>query len=125
MMGYAPHFLAVALGGALGSLARYALTLAWPGRVFPFATLSINLAGSFLMGFLLVLCSERLVLEPALRAGLLAGFLGGFTTFSAFSMENLLLLEKGQFLLVSLYVLASVGGGLLAAWGGTALARQF
>lgn len=125
MTGYFPHIFAVALGGAVGSVMRYGLSLMWPARGFPYATLTINLVGSFLMGFLLMVLTERVALDPALRAGLLAGVLGGLTTFSAFSMENVLLLERGQVTLAILYILCSVLGGLLAAWLGMVLARQF
>lgn len=122
-----PVLVAVAAGGALGSVLRYLATLAvqaWLGRAFPYATLLINVSGSFLMGFLFILTLDRLSLDTTLRTGLLTGVLGGYTTFSTFSMESLLLLEEGAWLRAGLYALLSTGLGLLAAWFGASLARQ-
>ena len=65
------------------------------GRDFPYATLSINVGGSFLMGFLFIETLERLTISPALRTGILTGFIGGYTTFSTFEMEIFLLVEDG------------------------------
>ncbi len=91
-------YIAIAIGGTLGCWARFALTGTVQtvfGRDFPYATLSINVLGSFLMGFLFIETLERLTLPPAVRTGILTGGLGGFTTFSTFSMESLLLGEDG------------------------------
>ena len=120
-------YLAIAIGGTLGCWARYGMTLLiqaiW-GREFPVATLSINVLGSFLMGFLFIETLERLTIGPHLRIGVLTGFLGGFTTFSTFAMESLLLAEQGEPGKSALYVLLSVGLGLLAAFGGASIARN-
>jgi CrcB protein len=122
-----PTFLAIAVGGTLGCWARYAMTNAvqavW-GRAFPYATLSINVIGSFAMGFLFIVMLERLTTSPTLRAGILTGFLGGFTTFSTFEMETLLLGQAGEAAKAVLYVVLSVGLGFLAAFGGAYLARN-
>lgn len=123
-----PAVLAVAAGGALGSVLRYGVTLlvqGWLGRFFPYATLFINVSGSFLMGFLFVLTLDRVSIDPALRAGILTGVLGGYTTFSTFSMETLALLEEGAWLRAGLYLGLSLLLGLTAAWAGATLARQF
>jgi protein CrcB len=83
------HYLAIALGGALGSVLRFALNEAVSarfGRAFPWGTLSINVIGSFLIGLLAVLLIERWEVSPAVRLGLMVGVLGGFTTFSSFSL---------------------------------------
>jgi fluoride exporter len=94
------------------------------GRDFPYATLSINVLGSFLMGFLFVETLERLTVSPELRTGILTGFIGGFTTFSTFSMEILLLAEQGFAAKGLLYLLLSIGLGLTAAFGGAYIARN-
>lgn len=88
---------AVAIGGALGSVARYLAVngmAAWLGRAFPYGTLAVNVAGSFLMGVALALLVQRGLLGEPWRAGLMAGLLGGFTTFSAFAGETLVLAQQ-------------------------------
>jgi fluoride exporter len=94
------------------------------GREFPLATLSINVIGSFLMGFLFILTLERLMIPPSVRVGVLTGVLGGYTTFSTFEMETLLLAENGEFLKAALYVVLSVVIGFAAAFGGAYIARN-
>jgi CrcB protein len=120
-------YVAIAIGGALGCWARFAqtnLVQAVYGRDFPFATMSINIIGSFLMGFLFIETLERLALSPALRTGILTGVLGGYTTFSTFEMETLLLAEGGELLKAVLYVVLSVGLGFAAAFAGAYIARN-
>jgi fluoride exporter len=120
-------YLAIAIGGTLGCWARYMMTILVQtiyGQDFPYATLSINVLGSFLMGFLFVETLERLTISPSLRIGILTGFLGGFTTFSTFAMETLLLAEQGDAGKSALYVALSVGLGLAAAFGGAYIARN-
>jgi CrcB protein len=120
-------YVAIAIGGTLGCCARYAQTVyvqATFGRDFPLATLSINVIGSFLMGFLFILTLERLMIPPSVRVGVLTGVLGGYTTFSTFEMETLLLAENGEFFKAGLYVVLSVVIGFLAAFGGAYLARN-
>jgi CrcB protein len=119
-------YVAIAIGGALGCWARYAQTTlvqAVYGRGFPLATLSINVIGSFLMGFLFIATLERLTIAPAIRTGVLTGVLGGYTTFSTFEMETLLLAESGELVKAALYVVLSVVLGFVAAFGGAYLAR--
>jgi CrcB protein len=91
---------------------------------FPYATLSINVGGSFMMGFLFVETLERLTVPPALRAGILTGFIGGYTTFSTFEMEILLLVEQGAPFKALFYTLLSVILGFAAAFGGAYIARS-
>jgi CrcB protein len=120
-------YIAIAIGGTVGCWSRYAMTnlvQAIYGKDFPYATLGINLLGSFLMGFLFIATLERLTLSPELRTGILTGGLGGFTTFSTFEMETLLLVEQGSFAKAALYVLLSVGLGFLCAFGGAYIARN-
>jgi len=120
-------YIAIAIGGTLGCWARYAMTnlvQAIYGREFPYATLSINVLGAFVMGFLFIETLERLTVSPAVRTGILTGVLGGFTTFSTFEMETLLLAEQGDGLKALLYVILSVGFGFLGAFGGAYIARN-
>jgi CrcB protein len=120
-------YVAVALFGVLGCWARYGMTNLVQtiyGRDFPYATLSINVGGSFLMGFLFIETLERLTISPALRTGILTGFIGGYTTFSTFEMEILLLVENGAPAKAILYIVLSVGLGFLAAFFGAYVARH-
>lgn len=120
-------YIAIAVGGTFGCWARYGMTNLIQtvyGRDFPYATLSINVLGSFLMGFLFVETLERLTISPELRTGILTGFLGGFTTFSTFSMESILLVEQGEGAKAAAYLVLSVGLGLSAAFGGAYVARH-
>lgn len=104
--------LAVAAGGALGAVARY-FGAGYIGRLlgldFPVGILAVNIIGSFLMGVLVEASALVWSPSPELRAFIAAGFLGAFTTFSAFSMEAVLLYERGQGLAAALYVGLSVG----------------
>ena len=120
-------WLAVALGGAGGSLLRYALGLwaraAVPG--FPLATLAVNAVGGVCIGLLFALTASRPDTPDWLRTGLITGVLGGFTTFSAFSLETLLLWREGQGALglanIGLNLLLSLGGCALGLWLGRSL----
>jgi CrcB protein len=115
------HLAAVAVGGALGALARYGLAgLIYPvaGGKFPLATLVVNVLGSTLMGVLYVLIIEKGVLSPEWRNILMVGFLGAFTTFSTFSLDALALWQNGHLLLAISYVLLNV----VLCLGGMALA---
>ena len=118
--------LAVAVGGALGSVLRFLTSAAvvahWP-RHFYLATLLVNIVGCFLIGFLSAYFLLRTDIPVALRTGLTDGVLGGLTTFSSFSLEVLRLIEAGQFGVALSYLLGSVLGGLCAAWLGMTLAR--
>ena len=118
------NVLSVALGGALGAVARY-LTNVGAGRLFgagfPYGTLTVNIVGSFLMGVLVVVLAERggMRFAPLLMTGLL----GGFTTFSAFSLDAVTLYERGQVGVAAGYVAASVVLSLAGLFAGLALAR--
>ena len=103
--------LAVALGGAVGSVARY-LMMGWVARLagtgFPWGTLAVNLAGAVAMGALVEAAGGRWAPSPEVRALLTVGVLGGFTTFSTFSLDAAQLLQRGDTGLALAYVLASV-----------------
>lgn len=107
----------VAIGGALGSVLRF-LTIWWAGA--PLATLAVNVSGSFVMGVLFVLLANRAPLSPLLMTGVL----GGFTTFSAFSLDALKLYQSGQTATALAYVAASVGFSLLAVALGATITER-
>jgi CrcB protein len=120
-------YILIAVFGTLGCLARYGMTNLVQtiyGRDFPYATLSINVGGSFLMGFLFIETLERLTVSPELRTGILTGFIGGYTTFSTFEMELLLLVEQGSSFKAILYLALSITLGFMAAFGGAYIARN-
>ena len=105
------NWLAVAIGGALGSVARYALS-SWifdiTSHKFPYATLIVNVAGSFVMGILFVVVVERAALPAEMRSLLMIGFIGAFTTFSAFSLDALGLWQNGHVLMSVIYMITTV-----------------
>lgn len=120
-------WLAIAIGGASGALARWLVSTGvhrWLGHEFPWGTLAVNVAGSFVMGLLAVLLVERLAVGPAWRAGILVGFLGAFTTFSTFALETVALANDGMNLRAAMNVVASVGACVLAALLGIQVARH-
>jgi CrcB protein len=117
----------IAVGGAIGALMRFWMSsgvYAMLGRDFPYGTLSVNVLGSLIMGVLYVFLYERMNLSVELRAGLVIGLLGAFTTFSTFSIETLNLLEAGEQLRAILNILLSVALCLSACWLGMVVARQ-
>jgi len=121
-------FIALAwvfLGGGLGASARFLLS-EWLRPMlksgFPWPTFAANVIGCALAGFLAARFGISSPEHPW-RAFMLVGVLGGFTTFSAFSLESLILVQQGRILLATTYVLASVLGGLLGVWLGIMLAR--
>jgi fluoride exporter len=121
-------FLAVFLGGGVGAAARHGVNLlsAQMGSSrFPWGTLAINVLGSLLIGILAEWFALRIQLPQSLRLFLIPGVLGGFTTFSAFSLEVGLLMERGQTAAAAGYVLASVFAGVGAMFAGMHLVRQF
>lgn len=121
------QWLAVAAGGAIGALLRYGVstgTHALLGRGFPYGTFTVNVLGSLAMGFLYVWLLDRVVSGPVVRAFLLIGLLGGFTTFSSFSIESLNLIEAGQVIKAFANVLLSVTVCIAAAGLGVLIARQ-
>lgn len=120
------QILAIAGGGALGALGRFWLSTGvyrLLGRDLPWGTLVVNVLGSFLMGLLFVLFIERSTAGPELRAAVLVGFLGAFTTFSTFSVETLLLIEAGYLGRAFLNLWMSVLACLSVCWVGFLLGR--
>ena len=120
-------YLYVAIFAIIGAFLRYFQTILVQnlmGRGFPFATLSINVLGSLLMGYLFFATLERFNVSPELRTGILTGGLGAYTTFSTFSMETLTLVENGEMVKTGLYVGGSVVLGFAAVVLGAYLARK-
>jgi fluoride exporter len=114
------------LGGAIGSGARHLVNISLTralGPAFPWATLTVNVVGSFLMGFLVDMIMRRFGGSPEMRTFLATGILGGFTTFSAFSLDISTLLARDEILTALIYILASVAISLLALYAGLALSR--
>jgi CrcB protein len=118
--------LAVAVCGGLGCLSRYFISgwvYALLGRDFPYGTFVVNIAGAFIIGFLMEFGLRSTLIPPTLRMGITVGFLGGLTTFSTFSYETFRLLEEGNFVTASANVLLSVLVCLLFTWVGISAAR--
>lgn len=122
----APVVAAVACGGAIGALARYAVALAWPTPAdgFPWATLATNVTGCALMGMLMVAITELWVGHRLLRPLLGTGVLGGYTTFSTFAGDVDNLAGSGQVASALAYLLATPVAALLATWTAAGLSRR-
>ncbi len=112
-----------ALGGA-GALARVALAGAFPVRSLPWGTLLVNVAGCLAIGVLFALFEQQRGLPPEWRLALVGGFLGGFTTFSAFGLELFVLLQDGHWMRAVMYAVASVVCGLFAVVVGAVLTQS-
>ena len=118
--------LVVMLGGAFGALARFILSTKVTekfGHAFPFGTLSVNVIGSFLMGFLTIIVIEKLALGPLFRLALFVGFLGAFTTVSSFSLDTLNLFEQGNYLHAIFNIFITVLLSVLAVWLGVVMGK--
>jgi len=120
------ELLLLAAAGALGTISRYALggfTHKLLGQNFPYGTLAVNVAGCFLIGFLMHLGLSTTLLSRTARMALTIGFLGAFTTFSSFSYETIRLIEQGLWQGALLNISANLILGLLATFGGLSLGR--
>lgn len=116
----------IALGGILGTLARYLIqgVLQTRAGTFPTGTLAINIAGSFLLGFIIRFATGSAVISPELRGGLTVGFCGAFTTMSTFSYESIRLLGDAEYAYAALYMGGTILGCLAAVIAGMALASK-
>jgi CrcB protein len=121
------QLLAIAIGGAVGAVLRFMVSTSVHrvmGKDFPYGTLTVNVLGSLLMGFLFIMLVERQISSIELRSGILFGVLGAFTTFSSFSFETLALMESGDWVKAMMNVLLSLSACLLATWVGLGIGRQ-
>ncbi|MGA9304998.1 MAG: fluoride efflux transporter CrcB [Candidatus Sulfotelmatobacter sp.] len=119
-------YLLVGVGGGLGSILRFWLGAYIGSRMgtrFPYATLVINITGSFLIGLVFALMTARTSWSPNWRYLIPIGFIGGYTTFSSFEYETLRTIQDGQIGLGFLYVAVSVIVGFVAVWGGVVTGR--
>ncbi|WP_165219719.1 fluoride efflux transporter CrcB [Affinirhizobium pseudoryzae] len=120
------NILIVAVGGAFGSVCRYLTGILMTrllGLAFPWGTLTVNIVGSFAIGFLTELVARRLNASMEMRLLIVVGFLGGFTTFSSFSLDTMVLFERGATAAALVYVIASVVLSLTAAFAGLSVGR--
>jgi CrcB protein len=117
--------LAIALGGAIGGVARYSVSLALPTRPshFPWDTFLINVSGSFVLGLLVILLAERFPPSRYARPFIGTGIIGAYTTFSTFGIETDLLIRDGHVGIAAAYALGTLAGGLTAAWIGVVVGR--
>jgi fluoride exporter len=117
----------VGIGGFVGAIVRYALAVwigqAW-GRAFPLGTFVINVSGSFLIGLLMTLFTERYSFDPAWRLLFVVGFLGAYTTFSTFEYETGKLINDSEWLFAAMNVVLSVTAGFIALKFGEVLAKN-
>ncbi len=121
------NILVIGMGGFLGAVSRYGVAVwigqRW-GRSFPLGTFVINVSGSFLIGLLMPLLTERFIVNPQWRLLLVVGFLGAYTTFSTFEYETGALLKDGQWLYAGLNVMGSVVAGFIALKIGEVIAKS-
>lgn len=121
------NYLIIGVGGFLGAVTRYAVSLwigqRW-GRIFPLGTFFINVSGSFLIALVMSLSTERLMLNPQWRLFLAVGFLGAYTTFSTFEFETGNLLRDGEWMIAGLNVVLSVVAGFIALKIGDVISKM-
>ena len=118
--------LAVGVGGGLGALVRYFVagaiqSAAWPG--YPWGIFVVNITGGLAMGLIVELSALKISLTPEMRAFLTTGILGGYTTFSTFSLDSVLLIERGQYGTAAVYVVGSTVLSILALFAGLWIVR--
>ncbi len=117
--------LFVFIGGGIGSVLRYLMS-GWVysiwGSNFPYGTLSVNIVGSFVIGFFLTLAEDKFLVTPDIRVFVAIGIVGGFTTFSTFTFETFKLLKNGSLLIGGLNIVVSMTLALIAVWFGSILA---
>ena len=123
------QILLVGLGGGIGSIFRYLVSVFTYSRIdkecltFPLPTLVVNLLGCFLIGVLIGLTEKHASFDEQMKLFLITGFCGGFTTFSAFSLENMHLYLSGHYFSLIVYILSSVLLGILLVWSGVLIVK--
>ena len=119
-------FVLVGIGGFFGAIARYVVdgwTTGFTGGSFPWGTLAVNLSGSFVLGLLFALTAERAILPAEIRAPVLIGFIGAYTTFSTWMLETMRLAEDGAMVAAAGNIAGSIALGLVAVFAGLAVGR--
>ena len=119
-------YIAIAIGGAFGAISRYWVSESMEkvnGTGFPLGTFTVNLLGSFLIGVLFIVFAEKLEIAQQWKSLLIVGFLGAMTTFSAFSLDTLLLFQQGHYNTALFYIFSSVTACLIAAYAGIQITR--
>jgi CrcB protein len=119
-------YLYIALGGALGTVARYWVGTTVSGRLgarFPYGTFVINMSACLLIGFVVTFLGRRVEINPVWRYLVPIGFVGAYSTFSTYEWETLATMRSGAFALAAFYALGSLVLGLVAVWGGSLLAE--
>ncbi|HMO81624.1 MAG TPA: fluoride efflux transporter CrcB [Pyrinomonadaceae bacterium] len=127
-MDAAVKLFSIALGGALGAVARHLVNISPVAGVFekfPLPTFLINISGSFLLGFFLIMFADKIEVNEHVRLAVIVGFLGAFTTYSTFEMELYGLLRERQFLPMAIYLFLSIFIGFVGLLSGIWLARRF
>lgn len=122
------NILSVAIGGAFGAVARYLVNISPAANLFekfPFPTFLINISGSFLIGFLMILLADKISVSENIRMAIIVGFLGAFTTFSTFEIEILGLVRERHFTTALVYLVLSVVIGFVGVIAGVETARRF
>jgi fluoride exporter len=112
------NLLLVGLGGAIGSMLRYAASLLINSKIFPYATLVVNITGSFIIGIVFALSIKQAGLSNNWQLFLATGICGGFTTFSAFTLENMGMLQSGKIAMALIYIALSIVLGIVATFLG-------
>lgn len=122
------NILSVAIGGAFGAVARYLVNISPAANLFekfPFPTFLINISGSFLIGFLMILLADKINVSENFRMAIIVGFLGAFTTFSTFEIEIFGLVRERYFTTAFVYAVLSVVIGFVGVIAGVETARRF
>lgn len=120
------NILLAAVGGAIGSVLRYLVgvfTLRWFGPAFPWGTLAVNIVGSFIIGLMVEMIARRFNASMELRVFIVTGIIGGFTTWSSFSLDTMVLFERGAIAAAAAYVIGSLVLSFAAVFAGLALGR--
>lgn len=112
------NFILVGIGGGLGAMLRYFVYMMMKSNDFPYGTLLINILGSFVIGIVMAISIKELSFPSDIKLFIATGICGGFTTFSSFSLENILLMQEGRLNTAFFYIAVSLIGGIAATWLG-------
>jgi len=122
------NILIIGIGGFIGAILRYLLSGYFYnlyGNKFPYGTLAVNIIGCLILGFFITLAEGKFIVSPQMKSFVAIGLLGAFTTFSTFSFETLVLLQRELYISAFLNIFISISAGLLAVWLGIILAKLF